>query len=158
MIIKEIKASDNTTLELIIKDIIKEFNLPLTGSTCKDSEISNLFESFKPDNGSYLLIEENGDVLDGVGIGPLQGADDRICEFQKMYLSPQLHGKGYGKILLDKCLENEGQLGNKLFYLELGAELKMAIQLYAKFGFKRLKAFIGDNGHTAYGVWMTKNM
>lgn len=158
MIIREIKPEDNAALERIIKDIFIEFELPLIGTTYEDHETTHISETFKGENEFYLVIEDKGKVLGGAGIKPLNEFDGNVCEFQKMYFHPILRGKGYGKKLLDKCLKMAAEMGFEQCYLESGSQLKAAIHLYEKDGFRHIDAPLGNTGHYACGVWMLKDL
>ena len=80
-----------------------------------------------------ILTDENGALLGTVGLYPV---NDETVELRKMYFSPVLRGRGYGKQTLNRMLEKAQQLGFQKIYLETNTVLKEAIGLYQKFGFE----------------------
>lgn len=158
MIIREIQQHDNVAIEQIIKAILQEFDLPMVGTVYEDKEIARMYESYQADNEIYYVIESKGVVLGGGGIKHLKDFDDDVCELQKMYFLPKIRGKGYGRLLFNKCLDTARQMGYKRCYLESASQLKAAINIYKKSGFKHLDAPLGNTGHYACGVWMIKDL
>ena len=81
-----------------------------------------------------------------------------ICELQKMYFKPESRGKGYGKLIFDKCLNKARELGYKQCYLESASVLKKAIAIYERNGFNFLDKPMGNTGHYECGVWMIRDL
>jgi len=158
LIIREIQKKDNPIIEQIIKAIFPEFNLPLVGTAYEDVETPRMFESYQSENEVYFVIEENNMVLGGGGIKPLKGFETDICELQKVYFPPKARGKGYGKMIFNKCMEAAIDLGYKQCYLESASIMKTAINMYEKSGYKHLEAPLGNTGHYSCGVWMIKDL
>ena len=117
-----------------------------------------MFESYQSPRAIYYVIEEQNEVLGGAGIKQLSGCGEDICELQKMYFDPQIRGKGFGKILFDKCIEAARNLGYDTCYLESASQLKSAIKLYEMNGFEHLEGPMGNTGHVVCGVWMAKTL
>jgi putative acetyltransferase len=158
MIIREIEAKDNSDIEKIIKAIFPEFGLALRGTAYSDKETENMYESYRGERKVYYILEIDGKVKGGGGIRPLNNYDSSICELQKMYFSPEIRGKGYGKIMFNKCLDFAKRSGFDKCYLESGPELKTAIHIYEKNGFEHLKKPLGSTGHYSCNVWMIKDL
>lgn len=158
MIIREIQPQDNLAVERIIKAIFHEFDLPLVGTAYEDQETPKMYESYQNENEVYYVLEENEEVLGGGGIKPLRDFGEDVCELQKMYFSPKVRGKGYGKLMFDKCLNAAKELGYKKCYLESASVLKTAIHIYEKNGFQHLERPLGNTGHYSCGVWMIKDL
>ena len=154
IVIREIKPEDNAELEQVIRDCFHEFKIPLEGSAYSDQETPRMFESYQNKNDVYFVIEQADVVLGGAGIKPLKGFEVHVCEIQKMYFSPKVRGKGYGELMFNKCLQTAKNLGYKQCYLESAPQLKAAIHIYEKAGFKHLKQALGNTGHYSCGVWM----
>ena len=158
MIIREIQQEDNSKIEKIIKDVFHEFNLPLTGTTYVDAETTMVFETFNRSKAVYYVIEIDGEVLGGGGIIQLQDYKEDVCELQKMYFDPKIRGKGLGKLLLEKIIDEAKDLGYRKCYLESASALTKAISMYEKNGFKHLDKPMGNTGHYSCGVYMMKNL
>lgn len=158
IVIREIELQDNTQLEQVIRACFHEFNIPLEGTAYSDPETPRMFESYQNSNDVYYVIESNGEILGGGGVKPLKNFENEICEIQKMYVSPKVRGKGYGRKLFEKCLEAAKKLGYKQSYLESASQLKAAIHIYESYGFKHLDSELGNTGHYSCGVWMIKDL
>jgi putative acetyltransferase len=158
MIIREIQPNDNKSIEVIITNCFEEFGLPTVGSSLEDDDVKNMFEGFQGDRAIYYVVEDHGKVLGGGGVKQLKDASQDTCELQKMYFHPDARGKGYGKNMFDKCMEAAKVFGFKHCYLESASQLKSAIQLYEKNGFKHLDKPQGNTGHTICGVYMLKEL
>lgn len=158
MTIREIKPSDNPAIEAIIKAIFPEYGLPLVGTAYEDIETTQMFESYQGDKEVYFVIEENERVVGGAGIKRLANQPNNVCELQKMYFSPEVRGKGYGKIMFNKCLRAAKVMGYEQCYLESASALKTAIHMYENNGFEHLKGPMGGTGHYSCGVWMIRDL
>lgn len=158
MIIREIQPKDNLSIEVIMTDCFNEFSLPTVGSSLEDADVKHMFEGFQEERAIYYVLEDHGKVLGGGGVKQLKGAAKDTCELQKMYFHPDARGKGYGKQLFDLCIEAAKNFDYKFCYLESASQLKSAIKLYEKNGFKHLEKPIGNTGHTICGVYMLKKI
>jgi putative acetyltransferase len=158
IVIREIKPGDNAQIEKIIKDCFHEFDIPLTGTAYEDVETTQMFESYQKDNEVYYVTVHGGQILGGAGIKHLKDFDEDICELQKMYYAPKIRGKGFGKLMIEKCLQKAKDLGYKKCYLESASQLKAAIHIYESYAFEHLDGPLGNTGHYSCGVWMIKEL
>ena len=147
--------------QIIFKILQDEFGLPLApGETdaCLDN-LEDHFETF-----DVLEISENADsaatestqqnqtqtqqtqneneneeskwkIVGTVGIKRLT---DERCELSKMYLASEYRGKKLGKQLLERGLASAKDLKFSQVYIETHSVLAQAVQLYEKYGFKRI--------------------
>ena len=158
MIIREIKPEDNQYIQTIMTNCFKEFNLPIFGSSLEDMDVKSMYEGFQDKRAIYYVVEDEGSVLGGGGVKQLKGADQNTCELQKMYFHPDVRGKGFGKKMFDLCIKAAKEFNYKFCYLESASELKSAIKLYEKNGFKHLNKPLGNTGHIICGVYMLKEL
>lgn len=158
IVIRKIIPSDNAKIEQVIRDCFYEFKIPLLGTAYSDKETTQMYESYQNANEIYFVIEQNGEILGGGGLKPLKDFEADVCEIQKMYFSPKVRGKGYGRSLFEKCLETAKNLGYKKCYLESAPQLSAAIHIYESYGFKHIVGGLGNTGHYACGVWMIKDL
>lgn len=155
MIIRKINKKDNAKIEEIIKSTFIEYELPRIGTAYQDKETTKMFQAYQNENDVYFVIEEDGEVVGGAGVKNL---GKEICELQKMYFDKTIRGKGYGKLLITKCLETAKELGDKKCYLETISTLQAAIHIYEKHGFKHLKKPLGNTDHYSCDTWMIKEL
>ncbi|MBS1579591.1 MAG: GNAT family N-acetyltransferase [Bacteroidetes bacterium] len=159
VLIREIKLEDNAAIAKIIRNALEEFKANKPGTVYYDATTDNLFQLFQSTiKSKYFIVEKNGEVVGGGGIYPTKGLDNDTCEFVKMYLSKPARGLGLGKMIIEKCLQTAKENGYKKVYLESMPELKNALIVYEKFGFKYLDKPLGNSGHCGCDLWMLKNI
>ncbi|WKE66564.1 GNAT family N-acetyltransferase [Gallaecimonas kandeliae] len=149
--LRALRAEDNAALASVIRAVSAEYGLTADkGYGVSDPHLDDLFSYYHDLGGHYWVLEVDGELVGGGGLAPLNGAEagpGRICELQKMYFLPQARGLGAGRALAEKALARARQDGYKLCYLETTDNLKEALVLYERLGFKRLTAPLGDTGH-----------
>ena len=152
--IRNIHPNDNKELATIVRDTLAEFGANHPGTVYYDPTTDALYELFQKPGSIYYVAELNGELLGGAGIYPSNGLPDATCELVKMYLLPKARGLGLGKTLIDKVLAFAKESGYKNVYIETMPELKQAMKVYEKFGFRYLDGPMGNTGHTGCSVWM----
>ena len=158
IIIREIQKADNVAIAQVVRDVLIEHNVPKVGTAYADPSLNFMFENYSEEKSAYFIVEEEGKLIGGAGIAPLENGPIEICELQKMYLLSDARGLGVGAKLMEVCLEKARQLGFKKCYLETVDYLKDAQKLYKKSGFEYLQGPLGNTGHSACEVWMLKEL
>ena len=156
--IRYLRKEDNPLLAKIVRDTLAEFGANHPNTAYYDPTTDTLFEVFQTPRSKYFLTELNNEIIGGAGIYPTNGLPDDTCELVKMYLLPQARGLGIGKMLIEKCIEAAKENGFKNIYLETSPELKLALPVYEKFGFKYLNGPMGNSGHSGCSLWMMKEL
>lgn len=147
--LRRIQQSDNPQVAKLIRGVMTEFGAVGEGYSIMDPEVDHMYEAYSTDNTAFFVIEKDGKILGGGGVGPLQGGDPQTCELKKMYFYPELRGLGFGKTLVQKCLQAARELGYTGCYLETIERMWQANLLYQRMGFKELKEKMGNTGHCA---------
>jgi len=158
IVIRPIAQNDNPQIAKVIREVLVEFGVPKIGTAYADTSLDRMFETYNQNKSCYFVLEENGKIIGGAGVHPLDNFDGNVCELQKMYFSPQARGRGFGSQMMDKCLKNAKAFGFEKCYLETMPYMKDAQKLYAKVGFQPLDKPMGDTGHYACNVWMLKEI
>ena len=154
--IRLIEQADNTALAMIIRNALTEFNANKPGTVYFDDSTDHLYELFQQQQGVYHVAVFNELVVGGAGIIHTTGLAADTCELVKLYLSPEVRGKGIGKALMERCIDAAKKAGYKKVYLETMPELISAIPMYEQFGFSYLPGPLGNSGHTGCDIWMIK--
>lgn len=157
-IIRTIQKEDNQTLALVIRNTLAEFGANKPGTVFFDATTDHLYELFQKLNSIYYTVEKENRIVGGGGIYPTDGLPEHTCELVKMYLLPEARGIGLGRMLIEKCLQFAKDAGYKQVYLETMPELKNALKVYEKLGFKYLDKPMGNSGHFGCDLWMMKNI
>lgn len=96
-----------------------------------------------PDERIWII--ESGEEL--IGTITLTRFSEETAQLRWFYVLPEFHGKGLGKLLIEKLLEFAVQLGYKKIILGTVSTLTEAISLYKKYGFK----LIDSSTHFIWG-------
>ncbi|MFJ3387049.1 GNAT family N-acetyltransferase [Lysinibacillus sp. NPDC086135] len=157
MIIREIKKEDNAKVKEIIQDSLKTLGLAVPGSAYFDPQLNDLYQYYNNlKHANYWVVELDGEVVGGIGIAPFS-EQDKVCELQKLYLSPKAQGLGLSKKLMETALSFASKHYEKC-YLETMHELKTACILYEKFGFTLLQEPLPGSEHSAMDAWYLKDL
>ncbi len=156
--IRRIKKKDNPAMASIIRDVMTEFGAVGEGYSINDAEVGAMYDAYKNERSAFFVIEKNGELLAGGGIGPLNGGAHDTCELRKMYMRPELRGLGMGRELLETCLKAAEKIGYKKCYLETLNHMVQARRLYEAAGFKRMDKPMGDTGHCPCDWWYVKKL
>lgn len=156
---RRITPEDNAAIAAVIRQVSAEYGLTADkGYTVADPNLDELYALYSQPGHAYWVIEQNGQVVGGGGIAPLQCSEPDICELQKMYFLPAVRGKGMAKKLALAALDHARAQGFTRCYLETTAFLKEAIGLYEHLGFEHIDGPLGCTGHVDCEVRMLKSL
>ena len=158
MLIRKIVSSDNSTMAAIIRASLLEFNAAKPGTVYFDETTDALTELFQQKRSAYFVIEIDHEIAGGAGFFPTKGLEENTCELVKMYISKKFRSNGYGQTLLERCISEAKKNGYEKMYLESLPELKNAIAMYEKNGFKPINHSLGNSGHNGCDIWMIKEL
>ncbi|MDA3628016.1 GNAT family N-acetyltransferase [Saccharopolyspora oryzae] len=105
---------------------------------------------FVPPAGAFLVVRVDGRVL---GCGAVRTEPDGVGEIRRMWISPELRGRGAGRALLAELEEQARQLGCDRVRLDTAAELREARALYDSAGYREIPAY-NDNEYARH--WYEK--
>lgn len=135
-----------------------EFGASGQGFAIHDKEVDNMFNAYSGARAGYFVCEQDGKVVGGGGIAPLEGGTDDVCELKKMYFLPEGRGKGWGSKILDRCLECAKASGYEYCYLETFNTMKEAMTLYERKGFEKITGPMGNTGHFSCDTFYKKEL
>jgi putative acetyltransferase len=158
MIIRLIRAADNPAVAAIIRTVMPEFGASGKGFAIHDKEVDDMFSAYTRPRCAYFVCEENGKIVGGGGVAPLEQGDEDTCELKKMYFLPEGRGKGLGHRVLNECLKAAKDFGFLYCYLETFNTMKQAMKLYEKNGFEKIPGPCGNTGHFACDTFYRKQL
>ena len=164
MLIREIQQKDNESIATVIRTIFHELNAPKVGTAYADPILDTLYEVYQEPRSIYYVVEQDGKVVGGCGVAPLEMLNQvqrdsvKVCELQKMYFAPEIRGTGYAVKIIEKCLEFAKAQGFEICYLETLSFMTTAQKLYKRIGFEHIDGPMGNTGHNSCEVWMTKKL
>ncbi len=156
--IRPVELADNSQVAELIRSVMTEFQCVGEGYSILDPEVEKIFESYNLDRHAFWVIESGSRILGCGGIGALPDSDPTICELKKMYFYPDLRGKGWGRRMVETCLNQAIQFGYETCYIETVERMTSAIQLYLKMGFEPLSQRVGNTGHCSCESFFAKSL
>ncbi len=153
--LREIQSKDNAAVERVIRACLVEFGANHAGTAWADPDLGRFSQVYSAPGSRYWVAEnQEGDIVGGVGIGPLEGLED-VCELQKMYCLPEARGTGVAGQLMELALDFARRHYLRC-YLETLDNMTAAQRFYRRYGFERLEKPLLDTGHFACEVRMIR--
>ena len=125
-----------------IRELFLEYAKSLGFSLCFqgfDQELAGLPGDYAPPEGRLLLAEYDGQVA---GCGALHKAVDGIGEMKRLYLRPVFRGKGLGRVLAERILQEARSIGYAKLRLDtVEPVMKDAVAMYRRMGFREIEAY-----------------
>lgn len=145
--IRPITAEDEPTMAAIIRTVMPSFGADGPGFALHDAEVAHMHAAYAKPRHAYFVVQQEGVVLGGAGVAPLQNAAADTCELRKMYFLPSARGHGAGSAMMARCLDTARSFGFRRCYLETLTGMDAAQALYRRSGFTPLPAPLGGTGH-----------
>lgn len=156
--IRPIAPADDAAMAHVIRSVMPEFGAGGAGFAIQDPEVDRMSAAYAQPGHAYFVVERDGRVMGGAGIGPLSGDDAGVCELRKMYFLPALRGLGAGHALMRRCLDAARQLGYRQCYIETLTGMDGAQALYLKSGFRRIPSRMGATGHFGCDLFFLRDL
>jgi putative acetyltransferase len=131
--IRPASNADRQAVQEIIFSTLREYGMrPDPEGT--DADLADLEAHYAARGGSFdVIADPSGSVVGCVGLDRIDG---RTVELRKMYLRPDVRGKGLGRRLLDHAVDQARRMGFARITLETASCLRTAIQMYRAYGFR----------------------
>ncbi len=155
---RNIVSKDNAAMAKIIRDSLEEFGAARPGTVYFDETTDRLNDVFLAPRSAYFVMDVEDELAGGAGIFPTEGLPADTCELVKIYLAKKFRGMGYGKMLLEKCMQQANKEGFSKMYIESMPELANALGMYEKYGFQYISHAMGNSGHSGCEIFMIKEL
>jgi carbonic anhydrase len=148
----EILIVDSKELIEETKLLFREYEKWLNVSLCFqgfEEEVNTLPGKYDQPYGKLYIVKYNDKYSGCIGLRKLE---DGICEMKRLYLKPELRGKGIGNELVQKLIQDAKEIGYKKMRLDtIKEKMPNAVKLYEKYGFvKTEKYYNNPNPHTLF--------
>ncbi|MFC1462853.1 GNAT family N-acetyltransferase [Verrucomicrobiota bacterium] len=129
--LRNYKAGDEAEVFEIVKRALAEYGLS-TNPQETDADLRDIQASYLSGGGTFRILESDGRIAGSYGLHP---TTCQKCELRKMYLLPELKGRGLGKMMMEDALRLAKDMGFGEMTLETNSRLNEASGLYKKYGF-----------------------
>jgi len=101
------------------------------------SEFANLPGPFAPPAGRLLVARVDGRVAGCVAIKP---HDAQVCELKRLYVRPDVRGRGVGEQLVQRAVDDARSIGYDRIILDSHISMTSAHAIYRSLGFRVVTA------------------
>lgn len=96
------------------------------------------------DSAEIIVVEESGAIIGAVAFVPPSCRPENNYEssfalMRMLVVSPSQQGRGIGKVLTMECIGRAKDLGAKKICLHTSPIMKVALSMYLRMGFKKIK-------------------
>jgi GNAT superfamily N-acetyltransferase len=95
-------------------------------------------EEVAPGRGAFLIARSSGRPI---GCGAVRMLDTATAELKRMYVAPEVRGRGIGSAIVAALEEQARRLGARRLVLETGDRQPEAVALYLRAGFTPIPCF-----------------
>ncbi|MBG9789148.1 GNAT family N-acetyltransferase [Brevibacillus laterosporus] len=103
-----------------------------------ESELQNIPGEYASPEGCILLAMYDEQPA---GCVALRKIDEKTCEMKRLYVKPDLKGKGIGRDLALAIIEEAKNIGYRYIRLDTLPSMKPAISLYHSLGFYSIEPY-----------------
>ncbi|MBP0021205.1 MAG: GNAT family N-acetyltransferase [Cyanobacteria bacterium SBLK] len=133
-LVRDWESGDRRAASSLIRDVLLEYGLPWEPER-SDRDVVEVEECYLNRGGEFWVVERLGKIVGTGAYYPLEKGNKAV-EVRKMYLLPEVRGKGLGRFLLQQL---EGAIAQREFqeiWLETATVLKEAVKLYESCGYQ----------------------
>ena len=124
------------------RELFREYADSLGFSLCFqsfDQELARLPGDYAPPDGRLLIAEYRGQLAGCVALHKLE---PEICEMKRLYLRPQLRGRGVGRALAEAVIAEARLIGYRKMRLDtVEPVMPNAVAMYRRLGFVEIDPY-----------------
>ena len=132
-------------LEWLNERVKRDYGLEFDVTAMVESDLSDP-DKFHPPYGRFYLAQHRGDIA---GVGCLKQLEEGVGEIQRMYVLPVFRGKGIGRAIVSRLIDDARTIGYRQLKLESLEFLEAAHSLYRSVGFHEIDPY-ADNSMKSY--------
>ena len=132
--IRDWSSGDRTAAAEVIGTVLTEYGLPWQPETA-DRDVLAVESFYLETGGEFWVIERNSAIVGTGAYYPIARGNNAV-EIRKMYLLPEVRGRGLGKYLLTQLEEAIAAKNYQEIWLETASVLIEAVKLYEHNGYQ----------------------
>ena len=133
-LIRDWEKSDRDAAAGVIKAVLKEYGLPWQPELA-DRDAIEVESAYIEVGGEFWVVEEDGVIVGTAAYQPIARGQNAV-EIRKMYLLPEVRGRGLGVFLLKQLEQAIAAKQYREIWLETVTILKDAVRLYERNGYQ----------------------
>jgi GNAT superfamily N-acetyltransferase len=132
-------------LEWLNEHVKHDYGIEFNVDSMIESDLSDRHKFFPPTGRFYLVLYDDAVA----GVGCLKKLEEGVGEVQRMYVRPAFRGKGLGRAIINRLVDDARSIGYRQLKLESLEFLKEAHLLYKSIGFQEIIPY-DDNSMKSY--------
>ncbi|MGB5635245.1 MAG: GNAT family N-acetyltransferase [Waterburya sp.] len=133
-LIRDWRQGDRGSAAGVIKTVLEEYGLPWQPEVA-DRDVIEVESAYLEVGGEFWVIEQDSTIVGTAAYQPIPRGQNAV-EIRKMYLLPQVRGKGLGKYLLTQLEKAIAIKDYQEIWVETASVLKEAVKLYEFNGYQ----------------------
>jgi GNAT superfamily N-acetyltransferase len=105
------------------------------------AELASLPGPYAPPRGRLLLAERGREIAGCIALRPLDG---ERCEMKRLFVRPEHHGLGIGRLLVTALLAEAKAIGYRAMVLDTLPKMQAAQQLDESLGFRDIEDYTAN--------------
>ncbi len=133
-LVRDWRKEDRSSAAAVIKTVLEEYGLPWQPKLA-DRDVIEVESAYLNAGGEFWVVEQNATIVGTAAYQPIARGQSAV-EIRKMYLLPEVRGKGLGKYLLAQLEKAIAIKEYQEIWLETASILKEAVKLYELSGYQ----------------------
>jgi GNAT superfamily N-acetyltransferase len=134
-------------LDLLGERLARDYGMSLDSEAMVLSDLMD--PQFHPPTGRFYLARYQARTA---GVGCLKMLDTNVGELQRMYVVPAFRGKGIGRSIANRLIDDARRIGYRRLRLESLEFLEAAHALYRSLGFRQIAPY----EHNSMGAYQSQ--
>jgi len=133
-LVRDWQPSDREAAAAVIGTVLAEYGLGWE-PTGADRDVLDVEVCYQKVGGEFWVVEQAGKVVGTAAYYPIERGPQAV-EIRKMYLLPDVRGRGLGRFLLTQLEAAIATKGYQQILIETASVLKEAVVLYERSGYQ----------------------
>lgn len=132
-VIRVWQPQDRQVAAEVIRSVLAEYGIGWEPEGA-DRDVYEVETAYLQVGGAFWVVEQQGQIVGTAAFYPVKRGVGTV-EIRKMYLLPQVRGKGLGRWLLQRLEQEIAAQGFREVWIETASVLQEAVKLYESSGY-----------------------